>query len=379
MKKPKKIKDYVCGTCGDVDLSNREPLAQLLRRDTFYAFDFPVYVTGVFGGNGIFSGEGEIRVPFFNKAKMIFIFDNIEINSDYQMIGGFAEATGFGIEVLPPWADALLAGVIAGLEQWDASLEQQQVSQLDSLLLCCSEYMDDEMAENYAAISDCFAAADPPPSASYDACSQMMDVALETMYDDLTNLADTVRGLKKESMVIDLIWAALLELKEEWSPGIQAERDAYEAKAAPFRERYSFDGLEGDGAPIPSYLTPVPTPRVLDCPPDAPNNNSSLQEFVEGARTSVEDGYTITEHELYATLAHEEGDQEDIKISEEDRHLIKQLAEVIRDSSEEGDLDVFALTQAAVNALDNENEELRTLLPEVKANLILKLIYLVNN
>jgi len=369
MKKLSKIKDYVCGTCGDVDLSNRAPLVELLRRDTFYAFDFPVYVTGVYGGNGVFSGEGEIRAPFFNKAKITFEFDNIEINSDYQMIGGFAEATGFGVEVLPPWADALLAGVIAGLEQWDASLEQQQVAQLDSLLLCCSEYMDDEMEQTYAAIVNCFENADPPPSASYDACSQLMDAALVTMYDDLTNLADSVEVLKEQSMALDLIRAALDELKDEYDPGIEAERTAYETTAAPFKAQYKLNEVAGDSPPIPSFLTP--SPRQLDCPPGSQINNASLQAYKAGADVIVLEGLTLTEHELYATLT----DQ----IRMEPRDLIKAFAEKIRTPPVSGDLDVYASTLAAVQALENANEDLYTLLPEVKANVILKLKFLVNN
>lgn len=369
MKKPSKIKDYVCGTCGDVDLSNREPLAELLRRDTFYAFDFPVYVTGVYGGNGVFSGEGEIRAPFFNKAKITFEFDNIEINSDYQMIGGFAEATGFGVEVLPPWADALLAGIIAGLEQWDASLEQQQVAQLDSLLLCCSEYMSDEMEQTFTDIVNCFDNADPPPSASYDACSQLMDAALLTMYDDLTDLADSVEVLKEESMALDLIRAALDELKEEYDPDIAAERAAYEATAAPFKAQYKVNETAGESPPIPSFL--IASPRQLDCPPGSTINNVSLQAYQTSTDVIVLEGLVLTEHELYATLT----DQ----IRMEPRDWIKEFAEKIRVPPVAGDLDVYASTLTAVQALENANEDLYTLLPEVKANVILKLKFLVNN
>lgn len=138
MKKPSLNNGlYACGLETDVDLSNEVPLAELLEDDTIRAFDFPVAIVEANGSNGTFSGVGEIRVPYFGKAKMQFEFDNIFVNDAYQMVGGFMEATGFGIEVLPPWADSLLGNIITGLEMLDSMYAEQQVEQLDSLMNCC--------------------------------------------------------------------------------------------------------------------------------------------------------------------------------------------------------------------------------------------------
>ncbi|MDK2842215.1 MAG: hypothetical protein PWQ17_1720, partial [Anaerophaga sp.] len=92
--------NYSCGTgSGNFDLSNRNPLPELHRFDTFKAADFLVEVESVEGGNGRFSGEGLLMVPYLNFVKFKVLFGDISINTDYQMIDGdvtfvFNEETG---------------------------------------------------------------------------------------------------------------------------------------------------------------------------------------------------------------------------------------------------------------------------------------------
>jgi hypothetical protein len=190
MKKPSLNNGfYVCGMLTDVDLSNEVPLAILLKDDTIRAFDFPVVIIEVSGGNGYFSGVGEIRVPFFNKAKMQFEFDNIFVNDEYQMVGGYMEATGFGVEVLPPWADSLLVQIINILEIAEDVITVAQVQLLEDMMaLGENANIPPELQQQIQAVLDCFAAAETP--ADFDACTTLLDnVALQadsflnTIYD----------------------------------------------------------------------------------------------------------------------------------------------------------------------------------------------------
>ncbi|MFW5753590.1 MAG: fibronectin type III domain-containing protein, partial [Marinilabiliaceae bacterium] len=82
--------EYACGNgAGNFDLSNRDPLPELRRFDTFKASDFIVevdYAEKESGGR--FSGTGLLMVPYLNFVKFKVNFDNILINTDYRMTDG---------------------------------------------------------------------------------------------------------------------------------------------------------------------------------------------------------------------------------------------------------------------------------------------------
>ena len=90
-----------CGILRPVDLSNQEPLELLQDGDQFMAGDFPVHVQAVSGGNGYFTGEGYVHVPFLGNAPFKVAFDNIFINTDRRMIRGVVntvqDASGGGL------------------------------------------------------------------------------------------------------------------------------------------------------------------------------------------------------------------------------------------------------------------------------------------
>src|SRR5690606_22855672 len=52
------------------------------------AGDFPVTVKGIEGQDGIFSGIGYIVVPYLADTKIAVEFNNIRINTDYQLYAG---------------------------------------------------------------------------------------------------------------------------------------------------------------------------------------------------------------------------------------------------------------------------------------------------
>ena len=90
-----KRKDVVanCGVEPKITLDKTNLLADLLPNDVFMAGDFPVTVMKVSGGNGTFSGTGWTDLPTFISASIAVKFDNVQINSERQLINGFVATT----------------------------------------------------------------------------------------------------------------------------------------------------------------------------------------------------------------------------------------------------------------------------------------------
>jgi len=59
----------------------------------FTAGDFAVTLLEVSGSNGVFSGKGFIKVPYLNDTKLAVEFENVKINSDYQLTDGLVKTT----------------------------------------------------------------------------------------------------------------------------------------------------------------------------------------------------------------------------------------------------------------------------------------------
>ncbi len=91
----KELSEYTaCGIEADpVDLSNQELLTALYPDDIFTAGDFPVYVKKVTSSGGSFTGEGYISTPWLATVRIPVTFDNIQINTDYQLVAGLVRTT----------------------------------------------------------------------------------------------------------------------------------------------------------------------------------------------------------------------------------------------------------------------------------------------
>ncbi|WP_298778380.1 hypothetical protein [uncultured Polaribacter sp.] len=110
---------YNCGIPPEIDITNQSPLQNIGAGETFKANDFPVVIGEVTGSSGSFSGWGYITIPFLEKLKTYVdlvneasegsvnigkytrikvTFNNIGINTDYQLISGFVET-----EYDPDW------------------------------------------------------------------------------------------------------------------------------------------------------------------------------------------------------------------------------------------------------------------------------------
>lgn len=82
-----------CGMMPDINITNKAPLQDMLvANDVFTAGDFPVTVIKS-EGNGTYTGQGYIVVPYLADTKVKVSFNNIQINTDRQLISGVIETT----------------------------------------------------------------------------------------------------------------------------------------------------------------------------------------------------------------------------------------------------------------------------------------------
>jgi len=81
-----------CGLLPDIKLANQTPLKELQPDDQIMAGDFPVRLLQVRGG-GSFSGYGYITIPFLGYNRLKVKFDNIQVNTDRQLMSGVIMST----------------------------------------------------------------------------------------------------------------------------------------------------------------------------------------------------------------------------------------------------------------------------------------------
>ena len=84
---------YNCGIVPKITITNQKPLNSLITNEVFTAGDFAVTLLEVSGSNGVFSGKGFIKVPYLNDTKLAVEFENVKINSDYQLTDGVVKTT----------------------------------------------------------------------------------------------------------------------------------------------------------------------------------------------------------------------------------------------------------------------------------------------
>ncbi|WP_035096540.1 fibronectin type III domain-containing protein [Aquimarina megaterium] len=80
-----------CGITPEIVITNQESLKDLKKGDVFTAGDFEVVVENVSTSGQMFSGKGYIKIPYLKGLKVKVTFDNIEINTDKQLLAGVVE------------------------------------------------------------------------------------------------------------------------------------------------------------------------------------------------------------------------------------------------------------------------------------------------
>jgi hypothetical protein len=83
---------YNCGIMPTISIQNQKPIDNLIVSETFKAGDFPVTILELEGHNP-YSGKGYIIVPYLADTKIAVEFNDITINTDYQLINGIIETS----------------------------------------------------------------------------------------------------------------------------------------------------------------------------------------------------------------------------------------------------------------------------------------------
>lgn len=175
---------YNCGIPPEIEIKNQEPLQQLQSYEVFTAGDFPVVVRQASGSNGYFSGWGYITLPFLEQFKEVIDaaniatggevnigkfsrirveFDNIKINTDYQLVEGMVQ-TSYD----PDWSgvvdvDQAIADIKMTLEQLvellsnmgiDSTSRENIKNLTEMLVQQAQEELPVSIAENLQAATD---------------------------------------------------------------------------------------------------------------------------------------------------------------------------------------------------------------------------------
>lgn len=360
-RQPLSMGTYACGAASSADLSNQTPLAELLPGDTLFAFDFWVAVEEVSGGGGYFSGTGNIDIPFFKKARVELAFNNIFVNDEYRMVGGYMEVTGAGVEVLPAWADSLLLGAMSLLQMLDASLQDDQLRLLDSLSNCCSDYLPEVLQDEIQGVLDCYAEQDQLPEPNYAICEQMLDSLMSHINDDLDSVIAALDTLIVESMTLDILRMALDELSAEHAPQLPPAYTEYEAARRLFDERYP--PLSSGADPAPDYEA-----EALDVPPGSGDGDSPLLALGERAGPVRAGALALVVEDIFTTASGALPDRGDLKT----------FALPLRS----GDTDVYTPIHAQVQVLWDEHSEpdfdIGALVAEARGLFVQKVTFLVH-
>lgn len=348
---------YVCGLLTEVDLSNETPLPTLNPGDTIIAFDFLVSVTEATGGGGYFSGKGDINLPYFNKAKFSFAFDDIFVNDAYRMVGGYMEATGFGIEVLPPWADSLLSDIMDVLDVVDDVLQEEQINQLDSLMACCQDYLPPDLVNQIQGVLTCFDNAQTAQDST--ACDGLLTALMETINGDLDEVVADLGEQIITSKALDYIRLAVQELEVIHTPTHPPALTDYNSNEAVYDEKYPL--LEAPENPPQYAVESMELGRGSLSPPGDNGSSTDIVSYGQAVTSRQVLAKTLVEEEVYISTDAEVPDHPALKV----------YAELIR----EGDTDVFTPVRAGVVAGKTQEE----LVALAKTLLIQKVTFLVNN
>ncbi|ENA1763999.1 fibronectin type III domain-containing protein [Flavobacterium psychrophilum] len=83
---------FTCGLNPAVAIANQTPITNLIVTETFTAGDFPVKILELTGHNP-YTGKGYIIVPYLADTKIAVLFNNITVNTNYQLINGIVETS----------------------------------------------------------------------------------------------------------------------------------------------------------------------------------------------------------------------------------------------------------------------------------------------
>ncbi|RIV42065.1 fibronectin type III domain-containing protein [Flagellimonas pelagia] len=247
---------YQCGVSPSVEITNQDPLPDLSVGESFMAGDFQVIVSGVNGGNGYFTGTGQVRLPYLGNIKVAVSFTNILVNTDRQLAHGTVVTefdptmgnildTGGVVQTVGELGEAvgeLIVSIRDLLENFNGTPEQieqlqaenqQQGSYVEELLADESipQNVKDELAANYNA---------------YNASSQ-------NLIEEATQGGPNPDGYDTANQ---------LQAFNDLEASIE-KAESYRGEEIVFGDAEGYTFKEGTGTEVVVYVSPAGVPVVL--------------------------------------------------------------------------------------------------------------------
>jgi hypothetical protein len=126
---------YSCGL--PMETFNLDPanlIAALNVGDIVQAGDFDVELTRVSGGNGTFSGDGIVVVPYLNNVKVKTKFTDVMVNQQKRLVKGYMNVTGAALDLIPDEVTVLMDDLDETLDKIEEGLNKAEdiANQLDA-------------------------------------------------------------------------------------------------------------------------------------------------------------------------------------------------------------------------------------------------------
>jgi hypothetical protein len=249
---PDETATYNCGITPEIVITNQNPLEALVINDVFTAGDFPVTVKSVTsgnvaapdvgevaqGGNGTFSGWGYIVVPYLQDTKLKVSFNNIRINTDYQLTDGIVitdyDENWGGVDDIGNELDALLNLKDAILQALNLDISSDTKDKIDKIIDAIVNQIDKEnlpdtikddireSANDMQEASDSYDEArqvyenEEATKEEKEAAKEQMNVAEKEFKEAQNNLKDANEAAEKyKKQVADLLKKAIFEIYRE--------------------------------------------------------------------------------------------------------------------------------------------------------------------
>ncbi len=205
--------NYNCGIVPEaISITNREGHPNLLVGDRVFAGNFMVYITDIISqSNGVISGNGFVAIPYLERARFGVTFDNILVNTDYQLAEGeivtiydpsFGEGATMEVDIntetIITALEDLWENFTGSEEQIEAIKEQNQELLSYEEELLNSEYVSEEVKEELRnhqqayeeSIDDSLLASSEQTDAPQDTFRQ--EAALQAVEESMTKAEDQI-------------------------------------------------------------------------------------------------------------------------------------------------------------------------------------------
>jgi len=251
-----------CGLLSDIKLANDTVLKTLQPDDQILAGDFPVRFTTL-KGSGTYSGTGYITIPFLGYSRVKVKFDNIQVNTNRQLMKGMLVTTFDSTKLQGTNIDTVvqvitdLASVIKDLIHLTLDADYIKIKEMaEAIKKAAEEELPEELKTRITKAADNLVQA----KGEYDQAKKELADAktpeekaaaekkvkdAEKKFGDAKKEVEAVNNEKKDLIkaVADVIVSAIKELKSD-TQGMNKQSDLNDYAARLKREIFENQGLQ---------------------------------------------------------------------------------------------------------------------------------------